>query len=45
MAGTNHTMDVFELRDAVISDYEGFVKGFLNIRDRRAAWVSRVGET
>ena len=29
------TLDVFELRDAVIGDYEAFVKGFLNIRDDR----------
>ncbi|GIU86699.1 MAG: RNA helicase [Acidimicrobiia bacterium] len=28
-------MDVFALRDAVIGDYEKFVKGFLTIRDTR----------
>jgi very-short-patch-repair endonuclease len=35
MARTSGTMDVFELRDAVIGDYEAFVKGFLNVRDDR----------
>lgn len=29
------TMDVFELRNAVIDDYAAFVQGFLNIRDPR----------
>ena len=33
------TMDVFQLRDAVIGDYEAFVKGFLNVRDPRIRGV------
>lgn len=28
-------MDVFRLRDTVISEYQGFVSGFLNVRDER----------
>ena len=26
-------MDVFRLRDAVIGDYEHFIRGFLHVRD------------
>jgi hypothetical protein len=28
-------VDVFELRDAVIGDYQRFIEGFLHIRDER----------
>ena len=28
-------MDVFQLRDSVISDYQRFIQGFLHIRDKR----------
>ena len=28
-------MDVFELRDSVIADYQRFIQGFLHIRDKR----------
>ena len=28
-------MDVFQLRDSVIDDYQGFIQGFLHIRDKR----------
>ena len=28
-------MDVFQLRDSVIGDYQGFIQGFLHIRDKR----------
>jgi very-short-patch-repair endonuclease len=28
-------VDVFQLRDSVIDDYQGFIQGFLHIRDKR----------
>ncbi len=32
-------MDVFELRDSVIEDYQRFIQGFLHIRDKRVRGV------